>query len=185
MRSTALTIGRLSLTIGAFTPNALVLIERAKLAADDYKEEPFSLDRRSKAVKKYGSQVVAILRRYSEQYPEFLDDKFFGFSFYDEIKVHGHNSTKIGLTIRENASGLVDTLAVATFVQVLFQVFDMDDTAFVSPIRVVQFRGGEFVISEAVSVTRHKIVDKKIMDWLVEQTEKMDVRKGNPVRIAR
>lgn len=168
-------VGQLNLTISAFVPTSLVVLEKLKLALDEYAIEPFSLDRRSKYCNKYGSEVITIMRRYGELYPSFLKDKFFAFHFADAQRLSG-SLNKIGLTITHNKNGYVSTMAVAKFIQILFQVFDMDDTAFVTPTRLVEMRGGGFTISEIVAVTKYKITDKKVFDWLKAQTKLMDDR---------
>jgi hypothetical protein len=170
--------GVLKLTIGTVTPQNLVIIERMKKALDDYKVKPFSLDRRATSNAKYGNAVIAIMRRYSALYPEFLEDKFFAFRFYDEIHATPGrvNYDKIGLTIRENHDGLVDTMAVVHFVQVLFQVFEMDELAFVSPSRLVEMGASSFYVTELYAVTRYKIADRGVFDWLKHQKAKKDAQ---------
>lgn len=170
--------GTISLTIGAVTPRALVCIERLKVACDDYVVKSFSLHRGSASNDKYGKEVITIMRRYSDLYPEFLEDKFCNFVFYDEIVTGSKSLDKMGLTIKETPNGFVNTMAVAKFVQIIFQVFNFNDTAFISPLRrVVMDDGTEFMICELLAVDKHRIADRKVVPWLVEQKKKMLSRK--------
>lgn len=169
-------IGTIRTTIAAFTPSALVAIEKLKLAADDYAKSPFSLDRRSKYNNKYGKNAIAIMRRFSEAYPEFLRNKFFGFSFGDESVMNPNQKKYVGLSISENQQGIFDTEAAAVFIQTLLRIFDMEETVFLTPLRKVEFRGGYFAVTEVVSITSKRILNKDILEFVKEEVAKMDQR---------
>ncbi len=162
--------------VAAFKPSNLVVIERLKVALEDYKVRPFSLDRRSKYNQVYGSDVIAIMRKYSAEYPEFLSNPFFAFYFCDEKKFNPNQIRLSGLRLTENDKGLIDTEALAKFIQILLRVFDLEDTVFVTPIRGIELRGGEFWLSELVVVTRHKIINKDVLEFVKEQVKLMDER---------
>lgn len=168
--------GTLSTVIAAFSPSDLAAIEKLKQALDDYKSSPFSLDRRSKHNRIYGANVITIMRKYSAEYPEFLNDKYFGFYFGDESKVNPSQKSLTGLRLTENSNKKVHTIALCVFVQVLLRVFDIEDTVFITPRRKIEMRGGEFFVTELVSVNKTKIINKNCLEFITEQVKLMDER---------
>lgn len=165
-----------STVVAAFKPSNLAVIEKLKVAVEDYKKNPFSLDRRSKFNQVYGADVITIMRRYSNDYPEFLVNPFFAFYFADERRFNPNQIRLTGLRLKENDKGMIDTEALAKFIQVLLKVFDLEDAVFITPIRGVDMRGGQFWLSELVAVTRTKIINKDVLDFVKEQVHLMDER---------
>lgn len=168
--------GTLKCVVAAFRREHLDVIDSISKALDDYKKEPFSLDRRSKYNQIYGSKAISIIRRFSSQYPEFLQDKYFAFFFGDESKVNHGKSRLTGLRLAENAKYMIDTQALTVFVQVLLKTFDIEETVFLTPNRKIEMRGGEFYVTELVSVTKGKITDRNALGFIKEQVMQMDER---------
>ena len=157
--------GQVQVHIATVTPTKMVILRQLEDACDAYLHKSFSLDRRAPAAKKFGTKAIAIMRKFSEVYPEFLDDRFFAFRWIDVQKTRSAELTDTGVVFVQNKKGLLDAEALALFIQVMFQVFEMDDIAFVCPLYTTKVRGGNTGISDAICVQRNVIRRRDVLSW--------------------
>ena len=171
--------GTLFLTVSTMDPAHMVVMERLKTACDDYVASPFSLDRRSVARKKYGGEVLLIMRRFADAYPEFLVDKFFAFQWFDAARMPKAAPTAMGLVVTQNGKNEVDGAAAAEFMKTVFMAFKMADVCFVAPVHLVTINGGANHLPELYSVTKTKVVHKDLFGFYAQQKRLADVRDGS------
>lgn len=168
--------GDLYVNIATVTPTKVVVLEKVKTLCDDYKLKPFNLDRRAKCVSIYGAEAVAIVRRFSERYPEFLENKFFAFQWADAQRLPNAEVSDTGVVFTQNKQGLVSGQAVAEFIQIMFQTFDMDDFALVCPIHSIRINKGYCNVPEVYAVQRKRIATRGVFEWVKSQKATLDKR---------
>lgn len=179
-------VGTINSLIGIFNGKEIQVLKKSFELVNRYQEKQFSLEKNGGAAKT-NAQAVAIVRRFSKEYPEYLANPhmYFRIVFNSECE-HLPVTKRLGLTlqsgdpveIRGVMKPLIDLQAAARFFQIVFQVLKKPGGIFISATYEVSVEGPlggtgtTYSYGDVIAVSRNKIDSCNMLDWMKGHNEK-------------